>query len=350
MPKLLIHAGMPKAGSTALQARLRARRPVLRKNGILYPSKLKNHNFLVADVMPVGSLPRIFRQHYRANAGTLRSDFDAFWSQILEQIVKTSPDVVVLSGENFWAIDKDEATLLRRRLTEISDDIHIVCYVRKPSDFYLSSAQQRIKASQMLPKLGGVRYKPSLQALKRLGTHLHVHPFVRESFVDGDVCLDFAERHLGNRALLAEKADDGVKNESLSAEAMAILQDYRSHAHPDDDKRFTRDTGELIRQLRDLSRSDRPRLHPEIGAIIDNCSTDLIWLRDTYDITFSGIDYDNIKPIEEKPMERVSDICPIDEDKKSKLVSLLLAKVIQENFNGEPQFNSLFKNKKKKSA
>ena len=52
--RLILHIGMPKAGSTALQtAFAEARRP-LRAAGILYPKGAFNHNFLIAGMVTPG--------------------------------------------------------------------------------------------------------------------------------------------------------------------------------------------------------------------------------------------------------------------------------------------------------
>lgn len=345
MLKLLIHAGMPKAGSTALQARLKARRPSLRKSGILYPTKTQNHNFLMAGAVPIGSLPRIFRQHYRSDKEALRRDFDEFWGQILRQIEKTSPEIVVMSGENLWTLEDEAAERLKQRLETISKDIHVVCYVRRPSDFYLSSAQQKIKASHILPKAAGVKYRRHLEAMARLGSQLHVHAYARAGFVEGDVCLDFAERHLGNRDHLAASPEDLTQNESLSAEAMAILQDYRAHAHAENDTRFTKDTNVLIRELRALSSSDRPSLRPEIRRFVDTSSVDLNWLKDTHGVSFAEIDYGEIRESEPKAVDRVADICPVDEIRKTALLNSVLQRSLSEHASGEAKFRTVFKSK-----
>lgn len=343
MPKLIIHAGMPKAGSTALQARFKSLRGSLRKHGILYPSKIQNHNFLIADAVSADALPRIFRQHYKSDEAALRRDFDEFWAQILRQVSNVSPDVVVMSGENLWTIDRQGAERLKKRLAEISDDIHVVCYVRKPSDFYLSIAQQKIKASSRLPKAAGIKYRKNLEALEQMGARLHVHAYARDNFVEGDVCLDFSERHLGDRRLLTPLDDETQQNESLSAEAMAIVQDYRSFAHAENETKFTKDTNVLIRDLRELAASERPRLRPEIRDFIDRASTDLTWLRDAHGVSFADIDYEKIRAADPKPIGGVADICFVEEAKKRRLLNLVLKRSLQEHAAGEPTFKTVFK-------
>ena len=64
--RIILHIGMPKAGSTALQAALAAARRPLGKAGVLYPKGAFNHNFLVAGIAPVNRLGRVFAQHREA--------------------------------------------------------------------------------------------------------------------------------------------------------------------------------------------------------------------------------------------------------------------------------------------
>ena len=52
--KLILHAGMPKAGSSALQATLARAHYSLLKKGVLYPlTEHVNQNFAVAGVVSV---------------------------------------------------------------------------------------------------------------------------------------------------------------------------------------------------------------------------------------------------------------------------------------------------------
>lgn len=349
MPKLIIHVGMPKAGSTALQSRLHSLRSDLIEQRILYPTKTLNHNFLMAGAVPLQKLPRIFRQHYNGNERALDSDFQDFWSTILAQVGKRKPEIVVMSGENLWSIPDEGVRHLRHLLETISNDIHIVCYVRKPSDFFLSRMQQQLKASHIIPALMGVKYRKNLETLAGLGTQIHVHPYDRDTFVERDVCLDFAEKHLGGRDKLRSPHVETSHNESISGEAMAILQEYRLCIHPERGSQFTKDTNRLLRELRHLSGDDRPRLHPEVKRLIDQSSTDLRWLKKTYGITFADIDYESLSMRDPTRVKSVSDICVIDESKKLMMLNTLLHRAMGEQSDEPMNFRTVYKRRQKEA-
>lgn len=347
MTTLIIHAGMPKAGSTALQSRLNSQRAALRRHGILYPTKMLNHNFLMAGVAPLQQLPRIFRQYYQENESALDGDFQSFWTKIRDQIDRAKPDVVVMSGENLWALTSEGAINLRKKLEMISSDIHVVCYVRRPSDFFLSMMQQQLKASHIVPKLKGVIYRRNLENLSGLSAMLHVHPYDREAFVEGDVCLDFAEKHLGGSNRLRAPSQEVSHNESICAEAMAILQEYRLCAHPDRASHFTKDTNFLIRELRELSQGERPRLRPKVKRLIDQSSPDLRWLRNMYGITFADVDYGKISRVEPVDVKSIDELCVVDEAKKLVMTNMLLKRAYSDRNEDTMSFRTLYKRKTK---
>ena len=103
MMKLILHAGMPKAGSSALQATLTRAHYGLLSKGILYPlTEEVNQNFAVAGVVSFDRLPRIYKQTYAAKPEALQSDFERYWRGIVAQIERYRPHTLVLSGEGFY--------------------------------------------------------------------------------------------------------------------------------------------------------------------------------------------------------------------------------------------------------
>src|SRR5690606_14707056 len=127
---------------------------------------------------------------------------------------------------------------------------------------------------------------------------LHPLLYERDRFPGGDVVADFAARLLPEAGDVLRAVDDPKVKPSMSAEAMAIVQDFRRRRHPDRNDRFTRDTGILIKHLAaqeaSLGGERRPRLRPGIRDLVDRASVDLLWLRDAFGIGFDGIDYSAI--------------------------------------------------------
>jgi hypothetical protein len=326
--RLILHIGMPKAGSTALQTALAAARRPLRQRGILYPKGALNQNFLIAGVAPPDRLGRLYAQQYGDDHGAIAEDFAAFWAGIREAVERRAPDVLVLSGELlFGAIGEVGPEPLRRLLAPLGARVEIIAYVRRPSDYYLSLAQQRLKASWEIRPVQGVRYRPTLEAAQAAADVLHAVPFEREVFPGGDIVADFATRLLPEANGVLRAVDDPKVKPSMSAEAMAIVQEFRRARYPDMNDRFTRDTGALVKHLAAeeaaLGGQRRPELNPDIRDIVDRASVDLLWLRDTLGVRFRGVDYGSIAPGGKLAPATVADICRVDADRKAALEATL---------------------------
>lgn len=324
--RVILHIGMAKAGSTALQAALVAARRKLRRAGILYPKGAFNQNFLVVGVAP-DQVGRLFEQRYADDMAAMHRDFGLYWDRIVDVVGRRRPSVVVLSAELlFGVLGRSGPEPLRRLVAPLGGHVEIACYVRRPSDYYLSMAQQRLKASSRLPPAGAVGYRRSLQAAMAAADIVRVVPYERSRFPGGDIVADFVMRFLPEAAGHIAAVDDPKVRASLSAEAMAVVQSFRSARHPGEDDRFTRDTGLLIRRLSEreaeLGGQRRPQLLAEVRDRIDRSSVDLLWLRDTFGIVFNGIDYGAIAPGNGFHPGSVADICLLDPERHAVLAQV----------------------------
>ena len=138
--------------------------------------------------------------------------------------------------------------------------------------------------------------------------------------------------------------DDPKIKPSMSAEAMAIVQEFRKRHHPDGNNRFTRDTGMVIKHLaaqeEALGGKRRPVLRPEIRQMVDGASVDLLWLRDELGIRFDGLDYDTLGPPPEMTVSRVDDICLVDRERKAALEATLAGLDLPSEDNGRKTFRA----------
>lgn len=326
--RLILHIGMPKAGSTALQTALAATRGPLRQRGVLYPKGALNQNFLIAGIAPPGRLGRVYAQQYGNDHAAIARDFEGFWKGIVTAVEDQAPAVVVLSGELlFGTIGDVGPEPVRALLAPLGAKIEIIAYLRRPSDYYLSMAQQRLKASWEIRPVAPIRYRKPLEAARAVADVVHAVPFERESFPGGDVVADFARRMLPEAENLLRAVDDPKVKASMSAEAMAIVQAYRKQHHPDANNRFTRDTGALMKHLAAeeaaLGGQRRPVLKPEVRDLVDRASLDLLWLRDDLGVRFAGVDYDAIGPADEFAASSVDDVCVVDPARKAALEATL---------------------------
>ncbi|HET7715553.1 MAG TPA: hypothetical protein VFK86_07980 [Bauldia sp.] len=319
--RIVLHIGMPKAGSSALQGALTRARGALRRKGVLYPKTRLNHNFLIAGLAPPDRMGRLFQQHYDGDADAIRADFADFWGGIVDSVRREAPSTVVLSSEFlFGAVGEAGGDALRALLAPLGGSTEIICYVRRPSDYYLSMAQQRLKASWVIRPVEAIGYRRSLEAALVAAERVHAVPYDRSLFPDGDVVADFAARFMPEAAADLRAVTDLKVKPSMSAEAMAIVQAYRRSHHPDENDRFTPDTGQLVRRLgereAELGGRRRPELLPHVRDHIDQSSVDLLWLRDTFGIVFDGIDYVTIAARAGLTPESVDEICVVDPERR----------------------------------
>jgi hypothetical protein len=172
-----------------------------------------------------------------------------------------------------------------------------------------------------------VRYRASLEAARAAADVLHAVPFERTVFPDGDIVADFAARLLPEAGDALRAVDDPKVRPSMSAEAMAIVQDFRRERYPAMNDRFTRDTGALVKHLAAeeaaLGGQRRPVLKPEVRDLVDRASVDLLWLRDTLGVRFADIDYDAIGPADTLTAKTVAEICHVDIERKAALEATL---------------------------
>lgn len=338
--RVVVHHGMSKAGSTALQKGLSRARGALLERGVLYPRApviAHSHNLLMAGIVPPGAQPRFLR-HALAKAGHAEDGGAALFARWLgavgESAARAGAETLVLSSENLWALD-DPAPFARLRalLAGIgATRIETLAYLRRPSDWSLSAAQQVLAASHLMRPAAPVAYRARLEAaaagLADPGA-ARVFRFDRGAFPDGDVLAHFLTEGLGGPGLPPDAAPPREANPTLSAEGMELLRLYRLHNHADRRAVFTEDTRRFRKAL---DRADplvaghaRPRMRPETRRRIDQGSEDVAWLREAHGIAFDGIDYDALAPGGWRlAFPTVDALCPVDPERLERLTARTL--------------------------
>ena len=146
MRRAIIHIGMPKTGTTAIQKAVSGY-----DDGQIAVSGLCNgtHNFpmiiLFAD-FPLNHILAVKGGLTTANFDTLRADFDAKFEQDLARtdrsILWSSEELSVPGGS------KTMAEGLINRIRPHFDRVEVVAYVRAPGPFMASSLQQRVRVGR----------------------------------------------------------------------------------------------------------------------------------------------------------------------------------------------------------
>lgn len=327
MTELVLHIGMPKTGTSALQDRLKRSRRALLDQGILYPDTGtgRTHAFLAFTFAAEGKVPRLKLARMNADRDRMTAAYQAGWATVAREIAEHRPARVILTSEHlFGRVTAENGTDFRDRVNALFDTVKVVAYIRQPSRAYYAKVQQRLKFSGYYPAPAAAPLRRQLEGWDSLFPgSVRVFGYDRALLAQGDITEDFAARCLGGADL--GKAGAAEVNISLSAEAVAIQQEFQRRFLPGAENRNTWQKKRLKKALARADRVDpppgRPALRPEISTWLDTASVDLLWLRDHHGLVFPDLDYAAIhaQPEPQGAFDHVSEVFPIDPARKARL-------------------------------
>jgi glycosyltransferase involved in cell wall biosynthesis/predicted nucleic acid-binding Zn-ribbon protein len=192
--KLLLHAGMGKTGTTALQEFFWANREALGRAGIAYPEigvEAGAHHRLSAHIPP--SLAATQWEYLEPD-------------QWVGDILACPQDRVLISSELNSSASRKE---IKRFVDAVAPhvDLRVIFYLRRPDNYVMADYNQQVKA--------GIEKRPLETALEEyvrqadfpqkigfwselLGENaIHLRVYEREAFKGGDIVTDFLEEVLG---------------------------------------------------------------------------------------------------------------------------------------------------------
>ena len=318
-PDLALHAGLPKTGTTALQSRLAASRAALLGAGWLYPQTetANAHHFLALPLDFANRGPRLMVSRYGRDNGP--AVFDRMWTRMLAEIEACRPAGVILSTEYVSSrIGLPGGDMLCERLRETFGNIHVTLYLRQPSKWLTSMLQQTVKYSGLLTQPRPISWRKDIELWEsRFPGCVAVRKYERNGLRSGDIAEDFLFHALGREDIPLAPAVQ--VNETMSAEAALLMQDFQIRHQPDKDDIPTSEKRRFRERLREADRQVTPQAPPKLRAdlvrYMDEGSTDLLWLRDHHGIVFDGIDYRRIGrlPTLDREVRLISDAFEIDE-------------------------------------
>jgi hypothetical protein len=338
---------MGKTGTTTLQDTLAAHRGRLAQVGVLYPTSTfsqssENHNGIIGPFMSSDhTIPREFIQKDLDEPGTVARAGRELWADIQAQARSLNPAVVILSGEYLFTQPEDVLVDLRDLLTAYVDDIQIVAYVRDPAAFYLSLVQQQVRASYLITPPDRFEYpiRPCLTRHSRVfGDRLSVKAFDRSKLRDRCIVRDFLDSFVPEAADVAAEMAVADANESMSAEAMCIMQRVRRHGWPDSNDIFNPDSTVIMRALASTATTvpqTPARLPADLrAAIARRFARDLAWLHERFGLVFEEFSEDAGAPAEESERWTSNELTKIlDVDSESvDRVTVALMKSLSEAF------------------
>lgn len=335
-PVLALHIGMPKTGSSAIQSSLAASHKSLAKVGIMYPvskdfglSRDYAHHFLNLPLDFARSGPRLLVQKIGRDDKRANAIFDFKWQRLNAAIAQSKPQLVILSSEHlFTGANLPGIQRLVDSIKATFSAVRVIAYVRQPSRHFASALQQHIKFSSTLPLLKPVNYRAPLEAWNDLFPGcVFIRKYDRKSLYKQDITADFMH-HAFDGAQVRLVPERQV-NETMSAEAAAMMQDFQSTKQQEYDDMKTRAKRRyhrrLMREDHAIELHGQPLLHPHIASYIDQTSVDLIWLRDKHGISFVDVDYALIghqaAPV--AAMTHISDMLLVDQSRLARLAAAM---------------------------
>ncbi|MBW6419753.1 hypothetical protein [Celeribacter sp. PS-C1] len=330
-PKLVLHVGMPKTGSSALQKWFATSRAHLLTQGVLYPqsNKNKSHPFLSLPLDFEADGQRLLVDEIGRSQIKADQVFEKTWTALEAEIRVTSPETVVLSTEYlFKRIGNKGRERLLRAIDRTFSETKIAIYVRQPSKFYASHVQQRIKHSATLPAIQPVSWRRKIEAWEEaFPGSVSIRTYEKSALIAGDIIADFLTSYLG--LTRHDTPGEATVNESMSAEAAQVLQALQLDRFPGQDDVVIPERNRLRKKVlevdRKLSGFTRPKLLAKIADHIDYASTDLLWLRDEYGILFDHLDYARVtdRPEGHLPADQISDVFEINAERLSALEKVM---------------------------
>ncbi len=304
MKKIILHIGTSKTGSSSIQATLSFASNQGKLEPITYfQPQSESKNFLCCIYRPRENIPREFRIKHSCS-DELDQTIKTYRREFLTFLADNTK--VIISSEALSNLNCKEISRLRADLDHFDFKIvQIVIYVRDPIDHYLSRLQQSLKVSHC--PVSPVTYHYNLKNKIR-NWHYHfpdqvkVQPFQKEMLHMHCVVRDFL--HIASTFFSFDFKDPRVFNinESVSAEGMIILQQYRSQFYPESEFIQQSDLNQLVSLLqrsKNIIPQSKPTLKPSVAHLIRNNHNEVYkWLFNKYGIVFPSYEYSksNVPP------------------------------------------------------
>jgi hypothetical protein len=158
----------------------------------------ENHNLLSLPFQK--NLPRTLGKLSKAEKSQFRAEAIACWERLGKEAASQKPRVVLLSSEYFAFVTRPKK-LIETVVTTFPDAerIEVVAYLRRPSEHYVSLAQQKLKGTSTLPVPKRIEYAKVLAPFAA-GCALSIREMHPRLLVDGDIVADFFETSLSVRS------------------------------------------------------------------------------------------------------------------------------------------------------
>lgn len=232
LSQTILHIGLDKTGSTAIQLACLNNKRLLLENSILYPLFDFSHGQLGSCFYenPVEYIHNV--ELARTDRKQIELEDEHYLRNLMLEIEGSTAKTMILSSEAFSYMDAPSVSRLQHFLAAISERVQVILYCRPPLSYAVSALSQRARTGMPLWS------EPPVQEIRKIchayeeafgHENITARTFVRESLPDGDVRLDF----FSFVGLLPEYVKRSMRlggerdNSTLSAEAILIAEALR---------------------------------------------------------------------------------------------------------------------------
>lgn len=291
MPKIFLHLGFPKTGSTYTQAFLSKNRDILESRGLRYPKIVDRRGketlghstaFFAAFTEDPATHAALARQGRNS-----LEDKEHFIDQ-LSQSIDFDGDLI-FSGEGIPSLSKDALKDVKEFLRRTKKRIIPICLVRDPYEYTVSHIQQSVKRERplLVSRRSVVGHH---KKLSRTFGEVRVLSYNAIRQQENDVALELL-KHIGASHSGLSQPNSGSRNESLSDNATRIMGHINTvfPKSPETTAGANVRSVNDIRELRYIKGGGKFLLtNGEYDAIADDISAEVEYLTATLGESFEG--------------------------------------------------------------
>jgi hypothetical protein len=289
----IIHIGTRKTGTTSIQEALASAGDCLGSASYPIVGMDKDQNRIISLYIPPHEMPLAWQ-------GLDRDLNDKFKKVFFRQLGSKNDLIISAEALSSW-FSLNAIQRLRSDLEAAEfHRVFIVLYIRDPADYFLSFTQQVIKSTSIAAPLGEKleTFKYPFRSIAEKWESVFPDGLIVRRYSnpkDGGIVRDFS-------VLLKQLLDidvptlSSMRNTSLSAEGMKILQDYRLiYSEPKKPGVLTSDAQKLrdfLTRSLELVRQTKAVLRPEIAQFIRaSHKKDADYMLDRYGLDLGSLEW-----------------------------------------------------------
>ena len=231
MSDIYLHIGSPKTATTYLQSFLNLNRKQLLEDGLIIPDFLGDKNMRYFPFIFAPQTDQRFQKLIGVHGDSTK--LENIRSNIFENLEiffrNLNGKSVVISSEHLFKLRISKIKEIKEYLESYFDNIRIICYLREPISFSISSWSTSMKGGNNSKNVFDPAFFPNADQTKEVlawqnvyGNDLRIRHFQKESLINTNIIDDFLNqtgiKYDSGKYLTPERC-----NASLSYDSLVLL-------------------------------------------------------------------------------------------------------------------------------